>query len=252
MNIQPIHDLPALRIDDTIVIGDMHIGVESHLGRKGFHLPSRTAVMRDVLLEIEDANRLVVIGDIKDSVPGSSKQEYREIPDLFQAMLEHFDIVDVVVGNHDTQIEDFLPKHVNVHPASGMKLGDVGLIHGHTWPSADVMASKTLIMAHNHPTVMFRDGIGKRTTEPCWFRTKFTDAQSNYLERPDELIMIPAFNRLLGGSPVNVVGEGFLGPMMNSGMIDVDEAQIFLLDGICLGRRRDIMVSGRDRSKYKE
>ena len=252
MNIQPIHDVPALRIDDTIVIGDMHIGVESHLGRKGFHLPSRTAVMRDVLLGIRDANRLVVLGDVKDSVPGSSKQEYREIPDLFQAMLEHFDIVDVVVGNHDTQIEEFLPKHVNIHPAAGMKLGDVGLVHGHTWPSTDVMSSKTLIMAHNHPTVMFKDGIGKRTTEPCWFRAKFTDAESNYLERPDELIMIPAFNRLLGGSPVNVVGEGFLGPLMNSGMVDIDEAQIFLLDGISLGRRRDMMVSGRDRSKYKE
>jgi hypothetical protein len=251
MDIQPIHDIPALRIDDAIVIADLHIGVESHLGKKGFHLPSRTAVMRDVLLGIRDANRLVVLGDVKDSVPGSSKQEYHEIPEFFQSMLEHFDIVDVVVGNHDTQIEEFLPKHVNVHAASGMRLGDAGLIHGHMRPSDDVMSSKTLIMAHNHPTVMFKDGIGKRTTEPCWFRAKFTDAESNYLERPDDMIMIPAFNRLLGGSPVNVTGEGFLGPLMNSGMIDIDNAQIFLLDGVHLGRRSDIMVSGRDRSKYK-
>ena len=253
MNIQPVHGHPALRIDDTIVIGDLHIGVESHLGSKGFHLPSRTAVMRDDLLNISgDATRLVVLGDVKDSVPGSTKQEYREIPDFFHAMLERFNIVDVVVGNHDTQIDDFLPKHVNIHPASGLKIGDVGLIHGHTWPSADVMSSKTLIMAHNHPTVMFRDGVGKRTTEPCWFRAPFNDAPSNYIERPDEMIMIPSFNRLLGGSPVNVTGEGFLGPMMNSGMIDIDNARIFLLDSTYLGKRKNLMVSGRDRSKYKE
>jgi hypothetical protein len=251
MNVQPIHGIPALRVDGAVVIGDLHIGVESHLGRKGFHLPSRTAVMRDLLLEIKDANRLVVLGDVKDSVPGSSKQEYREIPDFFRAMLEHFDVVDVVVGNHDTQIEEFLPKHVNVHPASGMKLGDVGFIHGHTWPSAEVMASGVLVTAHNHPAVMFRDGIGKRTTEPCWFRAGFTDVQSDYLERPDELVIIPAFNRLLGGSPVNVSGEGFLGPLMNSGMVNTDDARIFLLDGICLGRRRDVIVSGKER-KYKE
>lgn len=251
MNIQPIHGHPALRIGNTIVVADLHIGVESHLGSKGFHLPSRTPIMRDELLSIsDDATRLVVLGDVKDSVPGSTKQEFREIPDFFQAMLERFEIVDVVIGNHDTQIDEFLPKHVNILPASGMKIGDVGLVHGHTWPSADVMSSRTLITAHNHPNVMFRDGIGKRTTEPCWFRAPFNDTQSNYLQRPGEMIMMPPFNRLLGGSPVNVAEEGFLGPLMNSGMIDIDDAQIFLLDGICLGKRKDIIVKGKERSKY--
>jgi len=248
MDIQPVHGHPALRIDNIIVIADLHIGVESHLGSKGFHLPSRTSVMKDDLLKIaDDATRLIVLGDVKDSVPGSTKQEYREIPDFFQAMLERFDIVDVIIGNHDTQIEDFLPKHVNVHPAFGLRIGDVGLVHGHTWPSSDVMSCRTLITAHNHPTVMFRDGVGKRTTEPCWFRAAFNDAESDYPEHPEEMIIIPSFNRLLGGSPVNVQEEKFLGPLMNSSMIDIDRAQIFLLDGICLGRRKDIMVRGRDR-----
>ena len=248
-----MHGHPALRIDDIIVIGDLHIGVESHLGSKGFRLPSRTSVLRDDLLRISgDATRLVVLGDVKDSVPGSTKQEYREIPDFFNTMLERFDIVDVVIGNHDTQMDEFLPKHVNIHPASGLRIDDVGLIHGHTRPSADVMSSKTLIMAHNHPTVMFRDGVGKRTTEQCWFRAPFTDAKSEYTERPSEMIMIPTFNRLLGGSPVNVREEGFLGPIMNSGMIDTDEARVFLLDGAYIGKRKNLMVNGRDRSKYKE
>jgi putative SbcD/Mre11-related phosphoesterase len=236
-----------------MVIGDLHIGVESHLGSKGFHLPSRTAELRDVLLNISgDATRLIVIGDVKDSVPGSTKQEYREIPDFFNTMLERFNIVDVVVGNHDTQIEEFLPKHVNVIPATGLVVGDTGLVHGHTWPSADVMSSETLIMAHNHPTVMFRDGIGKRSTEQCWFRAEFTDAESVYDQRPNEVIMIPSFNRLLGGSPVNVKGEGFLGPLMNSGMVDAENARVFLLDGTYLGKRRNLMVEDRDRTKYKE
>jgi len=248
-----VHGHPALRIDNVLVIGDLHIGVESHLGSKGFHLPSRTAEMRDNLLKISgDATRLVVIGDVKDSVPGSTKQEYREIPDFFNTMIERFDIVDIVTGNHDTQIEEFLPKHVNVIPASGLVIDRVGLIHGHTWPSAEVMASETLIMAHNHPTVMFRDGVGKRTTEQCWFRAPFTDAPSVYEKRPKETIMIPSFNRLLGGSPINVKEEGFLGPLMNSGMVDIDGAGVFLLDGTYLGKRRNLMVADRDRTKYKE
>jgi putative SbcD/Mre11-related phosphoesterase len=253
LDIQPVHGHPALRVDNIIVIGDLHIGVESHLRTKGFHLPSRTSAMMNDLLEISgDATRLIVLGDVKDSVPGSTKQEYAEIPDFFHKMLERFDIVDVVVGNHDTQIEEFLPKHVNIHPATGLRIDDVGFVHGHTWPSADVMSSRALIMAHNHPTVMFRDGVGKRTTEQCWFRAAFTDAKSNYAERPEEVMMIPSFNRLLGGSPVNVREEGFLGPLMNSELIDIDDGKVFLLDGVCLGRRKNLIVQGRDRSKYKE
>jgi len=206
--------------------------------------------MRDDLLGIsDDAARLIVLGDVKDSVPGSSKQEYLEIPDFFRAMLERFDVVDVVIGNHDTQIDEFLPKHVNVHPASGLRIGDVGLIHGHTWPSPDVMASKILVTAHNHPNVMFVDGVGKRTTEPCWFRAPFKEAPNNYLQCPEEMIIMPSFNRLLGGSPVNAAEEKFLGPLMNSSSIDINEAQIFLLDGICLGKRKDILVKGKGRSK---
>lgn len=209
--------------------------------------------MRDVLLSIaDDASRLIVLGDVKDSVPGSNKQEYREIPDFFQAMLERFDTVDVVIGNHDTQIEEFLPRHVNIHPATGIRIGDVGMIHGHVRPSADVMRSGMLITAHNHPTVMFRDGVGKRTTEPCWFRAPFADVQNDDGGHPDEMIMIPSFNRLLGGSPVNTAEDGFLGPLMNSGMVNIDEARIFLLDGICLGKRKDLIVKGRERSGYRQ
>ena len=111
-----------------------------------------------------------VIGDVKDSVPGSIKQAYAEIPDFFERLFERFDIIDVVRGNHDTQIEEFLPSRVKIRPASGLKIGDVGFIHGHTWPSEDVMACDTLVMAHNHPAVMFRDGVGRQMTEPCWFR----------------------------------------------------------------------------------
>jgi metallophosphoesterase superfamily enzyme len=99
---------------------------------------------------------------------------------------------------------------------------------------------------------MFRDGMGKRTTELCWFRAPFIETPNNYLERPEEIIIMPSFNRLLGGSPVNVAEGGFLGPIMNSGTVDIDNAQIFLLDGVHLGKRRDLLVKGKDRAKYQK
>ena len=63
---------------------------------------------------------------------------------------------------------------------------------------------------------------------------------------------MPAFNRMLGGSPVNVIDEDLLGPILNSGLLDLDDARLYLLDGIDLGRRSDLMIKGRDMSKWKD
>lgn len=244
--IQPIHDVPALRVNNSVAIGDLHIGVETHLFRKGFHLESRTWNMYDAIMDMDDdISRLIVIGDVKDSVPGSSRQEYREIPDFFEKLLERFDIIDVVRGNHDTNIEEFLPRRVRVSPASGLVVDDVGFVHGHTWPSDKVMRSSALVMAHNHPTVMFMDDIGRTSTEPCWLRGGFVETSEKYLTLPKTFIVIPAFNRMLGGSPINVRNESLLGPILNSDIVDLDNAHIFLMDGIDLGTRKSLMIENR-------
>ena len=246
MDIQPLFDIPALRIDDAFVIADRHIGIEAHLMKKGYHLVSRTKEMFDCIMEkSEGCTRLIIIGDVKDSVPGSSKQEYREIPDFFSQLLERFDNIDIIRGNHDTNLDEFLPKGVRLRPSSGMVFGDVGLVHGHTWPSDAVMECETLVMAHEHPAVMFRDGVGKQTNEPCWVRGDFKSGCGKFEKIPKNFIIVPAFNRMLGGSPVNVNNGKFLGPLMNDGYLDLDGAHVFLLDGIDLGRRSDIMVDDR-------
>ncbi len=245
-DIQPIYGIPALRVNDIMVIADLHIGVETHLLRKGFNLTSRTDTMLDCILDNSDGcDHLIVLGDVKDSVPGSSKQEYREIPSFFERLRERFDNVEIVRGNHDTNIEDFLPLGIRIRPSTGFKIDDVGFIHGHTWPKDDVMDCDTLIMAHEHPAVMFRDGIGNQTTEPCWVRGKFRSGGDRYEKYPQSFIIVPSFNRMLGGSPMNVLNGNFLGPLINDTFLDLDDARMFLLDGIDLGRRKDIMVKDR-------
>lgn len=231
------------------MISDLHIGVETHLRSKGFHIASRTDDMMDEIREAAGTvcSRMIVIGDIKDSVPGSTRQEHREVPMFFDRLLEYFDSVDVVRGNHDTNIEDFLPGRVNIRPASGLRLHDTGFIHGHTWPSSEVMSADVLVMGHTHPAVMFKDGIGRMVSEPCWIRGRFREvADAERFERlPEEFIVVPAFNRMLGGSPVNIIGEPLLGPVLNSDLVDLDDATVHLLDGINLGRRIDLMIDGR-------
>ena len=107
------------------------------------------------------------------------------------------------------------------------------------------MKCQTLVMAHEHPAVMFRDGVGKQTTEPCWFRGSFKKETERYGPMPESFIVVPTFNRMLGGSPMNVNNGKFLGPLLNDEFVDLDDAELFLLDGINLGKRRDMMVDDK-------
>jgi putative SbcD/Mre11-related phosphoesterase len=246
--------MPALRADEYLVIGDLHIGIESKLRSKGFHIRSRTDEMFDLVIKAADdeASRLIVLGDVKESVPGSTKQEHKEIPLFFDRLLERFDTIDLVRGNHDTNIEEFVPPQVKVRPASGMRIDEVGFVHGHTWPSENVMGSETLVMAHDHPAVMFRDGAGGQTNEPCWVRGRFRDIPSErYGTVPNNFIIIPAFNRMLGGSPVNITGESLLGPIMGGDMLDLENATVHLLDGVDLGKLSGLMIDDAVRAGRK-
>lgn len=253
--IQPVPGIPALKIDDTLVIGDLHIGVEAHLGKKGVHLTSRTDKMFDAIVEAagNDVDHIMMIGDIKDSVPGSTKQEYREIPMFCDRLLDFFSEVSIVRGNHDTAIEEFVPGAVRIYPASGAVIGDVGLVHGHTWPSTEVMSKKTLVLAHEHPTILFKDGVGAHMSEPCWIRGRFKETKDErYEQLPENFIVVPAFNRLLGGSPVNLKEGKLLGPILNSELVDMDSAHLYLLDGLDLGIRSDLMVKTNRYKKWDE
>lgn len=247
MRILPIADHPMLGIEDgssILCAGDLHIGIEEELKGKGIHVPSQTFKMEKELLTLKGrCDRLVLLGDIKHQVPGSTKQEYAEIPKFLRSMRKAFVEVDIVRGNHDSNIEYLVPEGINLHPSTGFVVDDVGFAHGHTWPSPLVMSRKTVVLAHNHPSVLFQEGLGNVTSERCWVRCRMRDnAHKRYNEFPEELIIIPALNRILGGSPVNLKGRKLLGPLFSNDMVDIDDAELYLIDGIHLGTVRSILV----------
>ncbi|HTY46159.1 MAG TPA: metallophosphoesterase [Methanomassiliicoccales archaeon] len=247
MNLVPVLDHPALRVlnqESILCAGDLHIGLEDEYAAKGVHMPSQTDKMRDELREIsEGSTRLVLLGDIKHKVPGTSDQEHSELPMFFDSLRSTFDDIDVARGNHDVGIEHMAFSGVHIHPASGFVIDDVGFAHGHVWPSNQVMAAKTLVLAHNHPAVLFRDGVGSLMTERCWLRCRFTEqALSHYTELPEEAIIVPSLNPSLKGSPINLTGGKMLGPLLSEKMIDLDNAEVYLLDGIHLGKVKNLRV----------
>ncbi|MFQ5871311.1 MAG: metallophosphoesterase [Candidatus Geothermarchaeales archaeon] len=249
--IEPIPDRPVLLAGDSLVVADLHIGKEEELRQAGFTLPSQAKKMGEEIAFLAEElrpKRLIILGDLKHQFPRSTGLEKRDVPRFFDLLEGSVAEVHLVQGNHDGNISYILPRWVSLHGADGLVVDEIGFVHGHAWPSSDIMEARTLLMGHNHPTILFPDRLGFRHIERCWIRAPLVASDNRYPKLPEELIILPAFNEFSGGTTVNETGSRLLGPVLNSGIVRMDDAQVYLLDGLYLGKLKDMMVKGKGES----
>ena len=248
MGVEPVPNRPAAVVDTgegrALVLADVHAGLEIGLRREGVELASkaddRLAALRDLLLET-DPDRTVVLGDLGHAI-GDPWQQEREELDAFLSAASQYGPITLVKGNHDGDVEAVIRDidvAVEVTDTSGTHLGDVGFVHGHTWPSPDVLAADVVCVGHEHPVVRLEDEVGGYRVERAWLRggldaEYFRDNVEGATPNADaELVVFPAFNDLSGGTWVNVEGQEFLAPFLPDGLVD---GEAWLLDGTRLGR----------------
>ncbi len=244
--ISPLLNEPALVVENTfktLVIADVHLGIEWELYQSGFSIPSqvekRKMRIHDYIIKVKP-ERIVLLGDIKHNVPITSWQERQEVPGFLKE-LSAFAHLDIVPGNHDGDIEELIPENVTLHGMRGFVLDDVGYFHGHTWPDVELFSASHVVMSHNHPTIRFTDTLGHGVSEEVWIRTYFIEKaiKEHYGEikwSSPEVIIMPAFNELCGGIPFNEsIHEELLGPVFANHAIELEKARAFLLDGTDLG-----------------
>jgi len=239
-----ITDEPAMVIDDTLVIGDLHLGIESYFYKHGFKIPSNIKKIRDNILRLARENKckkIVFLGDVKHKFYGVSRQEEREIPSFLKDLAKRLE-VHVCPGNHDGNLKDIVPKKIKIHKTSGFRMGDYFFNHGQSWPSKEFLEAEILITGHSHPAVEFRDSLGFRSIEPCWLRCKLYKKKihEKYKQagKIKEAVIVPAFNPLVGGMPVN--RDSLLGPLMKNEVIKLKECDVYLLDGTYLGKVKNL------------
>ena len=257
MEVQPVPGERALVVteDDrtTLVAADLHLGLERRMAGEGWHMPSSTdgIVARLLaLVESQGVNVLALVGDIKDSIHTASRQEESELPRAIGQLSDAVEEIHLVKGNHDGDLEAWVPyaRHLTIHGGRGARLEGLGLCHGHSWPDKEVMDAEHLVLAHNHPSVEFVDNLGHRLREPAWFRTRLVPELTveRYGEVDPEVILMPPFNELLTGTPLNRPGYTGLGPLLVRGLVDLENAEVYLVDGIHLGRLGAITPDGDD------
>lgn len=270
-SIQLVPPYPALLLQEkserALVVSDLHIGWERLLSQRGVHVPSQTPKIKNMLLNLieeTEPTHMILLGDIKDAITKVSMEEWKDIPEFFEKIQEKVKQIDVILGNHDGNLEPLLPEVINIVPSSGTSFGEIGLLHGHAWPAPKLLKCRSLVTGHVHPTVVIRDPMGLRITRQVFFKATCNSEQLaksllNYLgtktdtnissdlnEDPSrklnvsQLFILPSFNQFLGGRAINEKrrakkNDAYIGPILRSGCINMEEAELYLLDATFLG-----------------
>lgn len=277
---------PALSIisgdEKAIVISDLHLGWEATLSEKGIHIPSQTnRLLRrlEQILTLEKPDQLIIIGDVKHTIEKIEVEEWRDVPIFFERILNKTKRIRVVPGNHDGNIEALLPSRVEVTSQRGVIFGDVGLLHGHTWPDMKMLECEALIVGHIHPVVAFKDPAGFHIISQVWvkapcnrslliramlkhYKIKLKEGddpesflKENFMVEPRvrDLIVMPSFNDALGGRAINRIStlrddifKEFIGPIFRSGGVILNKTEIYLLDGTFIGTLEKLITPSED------
>ena len=217
MNLEFIGDGPALVVtgeERYLVVADLHFGIEADLALHGLHFRSRSKARLERLLAIvdrADPDGLVLLGDVKHSIPSLSRQEYYELPRILETLRDRVPL-RVFPGNHDIGIERYL-RPAEICAKEGAVIDGIGYLHGHMYPSP-LLAGHLMIVGHHHPLLSLRDDVGCALQSPAYLRagvdTKglgMADDQDGVT--PTRVLFMPAFNEIAGYDITHITRKPF-------------------------------------------
>lgn len=189
----------AVFVGETLVLADLHIGADAASDVE-FRLGEREDLTQrfEALVEAFDPAELVVAGDLLHSF-GSLPEGVPETVRSLRAIADDAGARMVVTpGNHDTMLGEIWDGPTR----SEYRVDDTVILHGHEPPASNADADRYVI-GHDHPVIEIE---GQR--HPCYLYGPGT-------YRGGDVVMLPAFTRLMRGSTVNgMSGADFQSPLV--------------------------------------
>jgi metallophosphoesterase superfamily enzyme len=222
---------PAILFENSLLIADLHLGIEAETESKVIAERAISASIQRItdLVEKTRAKRLIVIGDAGHMLPAhKASSEFGvaiqlKVNQALRQLEKKFDVI-FLSGNHDGGIAVKTEKELIIE--------DVGMFHGHRWPSKELMQCKIIIAAHSHQVIIFEDNLGHRSRQKVWVKGHPTaklleryEYKNKQLKAP-EFIIMPAFTDFSLGWDIK---KGLHGPAFSKEMFKIESA--YLLDG---------------------
>ncbi len=228
---QIVDTYPALYVPDidTVVLSDLHLGLESLMADAGVYMPkTQMETVKDDLSAIVDAvepSRIIVNGDIKHEFSETTYGEREEVQEFIDFLTDLVDEILLVKGNHDNYLIYYVDDYDSVELEDYYVLDDIVFTHGHEHTEdLETMDAEYVVIGHEHPSLALQDKIGVTEKIHCFLYGEMDDGRN--------LIVLPAFSSLAEGTPMNRVENkdpDLLSPFLKN-HVDVQEMKAIGVD----------------------
>ncbi len=208
-----------LKKQNILIINDLHIGYEEVLQRKGILVPKfqlkEIITKLEPILEKITPEKVIINGDLKHEFGTVLKQEWKEVLQFLDFVLQKCKTVIIIKGNHDPIIKPIAEKR-RVTVVKEYTVDDTLIVHGDELVKTK---AKRIIIGHEHPAITMREG-SKWEKYKCFLKGKW---------QRKELIAVPSFNPLLEGTDVlkEKVLSPFLEDLKNFKVYIVNKGEVF-------------------------
>ncbi len=220
----------------SLIVTDIHIGFENSLASNEIFIGKNSTINETIqdlseIIDAENPDSVILLGDIKSSIKSISRNEWNEVPMFFEKIREKCDVT-LVPGNHDANIQRLVPDNISMISSTGMVEENILLTHGHTMPSENFSHVDKIIMGHIHPVFFQEDSVmnGQRV----WVSIK-TEKEKIFPNKSGELeiIIIPSFNKYFYATHRKKYKKS-ISPIIDK-IKTVSSAKIVTLDGAIIG-----------------
>lgn len=235
--ITPALGIPALLVKEkeALVIGDLHIGMESRYSREGVHFGNSAIRMGTLVAEAcerYNCKRVVLLGDIKESIGFPDRHEYEELMYFF-AQLRGYEVL-IAKGNHDSHGSEILGRiGIKCSIDNEILLGRCAFLHGNSWPSEAAMLARYLVCGHGHFALDMNS-----SREKVFISAKVARGADKHYKKFNKncrMILVPAFSSLILGTAIEATPPRGL-PALKNGVFDWKGADVFSLSGKRYGK----------------
>jgi len=205
---------------NTLIIGDLHLGIEDVYRKSGSFLPkfnTKELLVRleKILKKIKKKNITIVLnGDVKHEYGNILDEEWRDLKKLFDILQKYGEVI-IVMGNHDLFLQPIARKH-KIKTVRELLIDDIHISHGDRIPNTkEFKQAKTVIIGHEHPAINIQDN-NRVEKYKCFLKGK---------HKSKTLIVMPSLTTTAEGT--NILLSSRLSPFLKKSL---NQFEIFVID----------------------
>lgn len=214
-------------MEKILVIGDIHMGYEESLAKRGMLVPrvqfKETIKNIGEILGRVKPEMIIINGDLKHEFGKISDQEWLDTSRFLDVLSKGCKKILIVKGNHDTVLGpiakrngvEFVDYCCFKLESGENKINSVCVLHGDVKIEDPIIKkSDLLVIGHEHPAILLEEGP-KREKFKCFLLKNFGK---------QKMIVMPSFLPIIEGT--NVKREKFLSPYLQE---KLDMFEVFIV-----------------------